>query len=94
MLQVLTPRRKKPEYAEPVKPIEMPAFQAKTEFTSKATESIGSFQVGTVVEHPKFGEGTVKTLLGAGQDLIAVVDFPEYGEKKMFLSFAPLKIKG
>ena len=34
----------------------------------------------------------IKSIAGAGQAQVAVVDFYEAGEKKMFLAFASLKI--
>ena len=52
----------------------------------------GDYKVGTVVEHKTFGRGKVKSIAGEGDSRVAVVDFYEVGEKKMFLAFASLKI--
>ncbi len=59
---------------------------------SKPQKVSGDYHVGTVVEHKSFGRGKVKTIMGEGDSQVAVVDFYEAGEKKMFLAFASLKI--
>lgn len=51
------------------------------------------FKVGMSVWHNKFGDGKILKLNGEGTEKIAVVDFKEYGEKKMFVAFAPLTIR-
>jgi len=51
------------------------------------------FSVGVAVWHNKFGDGKILKLNGEGTEKIAVVDFKAYGEKKMFVAFAPLTIK-
>jgi len=56
---------------------------------SKATESTG-LKVGMKVFHTKFGEGTVLTLEGAGDDARAQVNFPRHGVKWLALSVAKL----
>ncbi|MCQ2548378.1 MAG: UvrD-helicase domain-containing protein [Clostridia bacterium] len=45
------------------------------------------FNVGDRVSHKKFGPGTVKKLDGR----VIVIDFEEYGEKKLAVEVAPLK---
>lgn len=52
----------------------------------------GDYKIGTIVEHKTFGRGKVKSIAGEGDSRVAVVDFYEAGEKKMFLAFASLKI--
>ncbi len=56
---------------------------------SKASESTG-LKVGMKVFHTKFGEGTVLTLEGAGDDARAQVNFPRHGTKWLALSVAKL----
>ena len=56
---------------------------------SKASESTG-LKVGMKVFHTKFGEGTVLTLEGAGDDARAQVNFPRHGVKWLALSVAKL----
>ncbi|PWL45129.1 MAG: ATP-dependent DNA helicase PcrA [Clostridiales bacterium] len=66
-------------------------FQAKAEFVPKATADPGSFRVGGVVEHGKFGKGTILAIDGQGDQRVARIAFAG-GEKKLFLSFAPLTV--
>lgn len=68
-------------------------FQGGFELKKAAPQKVsGDYRVGTVVEHKTFGRGKVKSILGDGDSKVAVVDFYEVGEKKMFLAFASLKI--
>lgn len=66
-------------------------YRPQVEFKPQAKADPASFQVGMTVEHKKFGAGEIKSILGSGEQRIAVVGFPG-GDKKMFLAFAPLKI--
>ena len=67
-------------------------FQTKAEFTPKATASPDAFRVGGRVEHTKFGVGQVLAIDGQGVQRVARIAFPG-GEKKLFLSFAPLPMR-
>lgn len=58
----------------------------------KPKEVSGDFKVGAIVSHATFGEGPILSITGEGNQKIATVDFDIAGQKKMFLSFAPLKI--
>lgn len=49
-------------------------------------------QTGMDVQHEKFGTGKVTTMEGAGVNRIATIFFPTFGEKKIMLKFAKLKI--
>jgi DNA helicase-2/ATP-dependent DNA helicase PcrA len=49
-------------------------------------------QVGTNVEHDRFGKGKVLQLSGEGNDRKASIFFPKHGSKTMLLRFANLKI--
>jgi DNA helicase-2/ATP-dependent DNA helicase PcrA len=44
------------------------------------------------VKHEKFGDGKVLTLEGNATNRIATIFFPNFGEKKIMLKFAKLKI--
>jgi DNA helicase-2/ATP-dependent DNA helicase PcrA len=57
----------------------------------KAEPSHG-LKPGTQVFHTKFGEGTVLTLEGSGQDARAQINFPRHGAKWLALSVAKLTI--
>jgi DNA helicase-2/ATP-dependent DNA helicase PcrA len=47
-------------------------------------------RTGMKVFHAKFGEGTVQTLEGAGDDARAQISFPRHGVKWLALSVAKL----
>ncbi len=53
-------------------------------------EAIG-LQVGDDVSHATFGEGVVLLLEGQGEKAEIVIRFPGLGEKRLLLSWAPLK---
>lgn len=48
--------------------------------------------VGTMVEHQRFGKGKVTALEGSGANKKATVHFPEVGNKQLLLRFARLRI--
>ena len=52
-------------------------------------------QVGDDVRHGTFGEGVILSLRGSGDKTEAVVRFPDIGEKRLLLAWAPLeKVSG
>ena len=51
-----------------------------------------NLKAGMKVEHIRFGYGTVKEVQDFNNDRKACIDFEEYGEKTLLLSFAKLKI--
>jgi DNA helicase-2/ATP-dependent DNA helicase PcrA len=57
---------------------------------ARGAESIG-IRAGDDVEHEKFGEGVVLEVIGDGDRAEAVVNFPDFGEKRLLLSWAPLR---
>ena len=46
---------------------------------------------GDQVRHPKWGEGTIRGLVGAGGDGLVTIDFPNVGQKMLMLKYAPLR---
>jgi DNA helicase-2/ATP-dependent DNA helicase PcrA len=46
---------------------------------------------GDKVRHPKWGEGTIRGLVGAGGDGLVTIDFPNVGQKMLMLKYAPLE---
>ena len=44
------------------------------------------------MEHPKFGFGTVLEMDESGADRKAKINFDDFGEKTLLLSFAKLRI--
>ncbi|MGI6664116.1 MAG: ATP-dependent helicase [Christensenellaceae bacterium] len=67
------------------------SFNTKVEFVSKATSSVDAFAENIQVKHPKFGEGTILSIVGEGEQQVATVRFDD-AERKMFLALAPLEI--
>ncbi|MBQ3115712.1 MAG: UvrD-helicase domain-containing protein [Clostridia bacterium] len=52
----------------------------------------GNYKCGMKVKHPKFGEGTVITVKGAGDNAIIDVAFKGVGIKALAVKYAPLEI--
>ena len=50
------------------------------------------YAVGDQVKHIKFGVGTVLDIVDGGKDYEVTVNFQKAGVKKMFASFAKLKL--
>ncbi len=71
-----------------IKPIHS-NYQPPSDFKPSDTKDLA---VGMQVEHMKFGFGVVKEVQDYNQDRKACIDFEEYGEKTLLLSFAKLKI--
>jgi DNA helicase II / ATP-dependent DNA helicase PcrA len=46
---------------------------------------------GDRVRHPKWGEGTIRGVVGAGGDGLVTIDFPNVGQKMLMLKYAPLE---
>ena len=48
-------------------------------------------QPGDRVRHPKWGEGAVESIIGAGGDGLLTINFPNVGQKMVMLKYAPLE---
>ena len=59
---------------------------------TRKTEPAHGLRVGIKVFHPKFGEGTVLSLEGVGDDARAQINFPRHGVKWLALSVAKLTV--
>jgi hypothetical protein len=46
---------------------------------------------GDRVRHPKWGEGLVVDIAGAGADGLLTINFPNVGQKMVMLKYAPLE---
>ena len=57
---------------------------------AQRAESVHGIRAGMKVFHAKFGEGTVQTLEGVGDDARAQISFPRHGVKWLALSVAKL----
>jgi DNA helicase-2/ATP-dependent DNA helicase PcrA len=58
--------------------------------TPSGAEALG-LRVGDDVRHSKWGEGVILDIEGGGDKTEAVVRFPEVGEKRLLLAWAPLE---
>jgi len=70
--------------------VAIPPAQAKTSLP-KAPPPTRPGQTGTVVEHPKYGTGTIVRREGEGEDAKVVVIFRRFGMKKLVEKYAGLK---
>ena len=79
--------------AKPIrKPWEQGKFQKVTESMLKETTPSQTLKVGNVIEHERFGLGTVLSVEGTGGDTKAVIKFLNLGEKTLLLKFARYKV--
>ena len=53
----------------------------------------GDVKNGTVIQHPKYGRGTLLKREGDGDDAKLTVSFPGYGLKKIVEKYAGIKIE-
>lgn len=65
------------------------SYKPSSDFAPSDTSGL---KEGMKVEHPKFGFGTVVKLDESGADRKAKINFSDFGEKTLLLSFAKLKI--
>jgi DNA helicase-2/ATP-dependent DNA helicase PcrA len=59
---------------------------------SAASSSASSLKVGDVIEHQRFGKGTVTNIEGSGENRKATVQFEQTGTKQLLLKFAHFKV--
>jgi len=59
---------------------------------ARAAASQGGLRMGTVIQHPKYGRGTVLRREGDGDDAKLTISFPGYGLKKLVAKYAGLKV--
>ena len=70
-------------------PTSRSTYKAPADFAPSDTSRL---EAGMKVEHPKFGFGQVKGIDADGANRKAKVEFDDFGEKTLLLSFAKLKI--
>jgi DNA helicase-2/ATP-dependent DNA helicase PcrA len=62
---------------------------------ASSAEPIGAaalgLRVGDDVRHAKWGEGVILDMEGSGDKAEALIRFPEVGEKRLLLAWAPLE---
>lgn len=61
---------------------------------SQRGNSAKGLHIGSVIEHQRFGRGTVVNLEGTGENAKATVQFDETGQKQLLLKFARFNIIG
>ena len=70
-----------------------PVSQARRQTSAAlSTASAGPLHEGTVIEHQRFGIGTVERLEGVGENQKATVNFRNAGTKQLLLKYAVFKI--
>ena len=57
-------------------------------------KDLSVFRIGVKVRHPKFGEGTIVNVRGAGSNTIVDIAFEDVGIKQLSASLAPLTVLG
>jgi DNA helicase-2/ATP-dependent DNA helicase PcrA len=67
---------------------------ARGPITGAAGAEMLGLKVGDDVAHDKFGEGVIIGIEGEGDKAEALVRFRDAGEKRLLLSWAPLKRLG
>lgn len=67
---------------------------AQEQAVSQTQTTAGTLQVGTRIEHIRFGQGTITALSGTGIDAKATVAFDNVGNKQLLLRFAKFTILG
>jgi DNA helicase-2/ATP-dependent DNA helicase PcrA len=75
----------------PVPSTTRPPLARVTPIQSAATSYRGPARTGTVVEHPKYGKGTIVRREGEGDDAKVIVVFERYGMRKLIEKYAGLK---
>jgi DNA helicase-2/ATP-dependent DNA helicase PcrA len=58
----------------------------------KGSAATLDLKVGSDVVHPKYGEGVVIEIIGTGDRAEAIINFADFGEKRLILAWAPLKL--
>ena len=66
-------------------------FASKTARKVLSVSTGPSFKAGDDVRHAKYGDGVVLDVIGLGENAEIVVRFPDVGEKRLLLGWAPLE---
>jgi len=81
-----------PAYSAPPHPTHLiPPIHARTELPKAPPAAKRASQTGTVVEHAKYGTGTIVRREGEGDDAKVVVSFQRHGLKKLVEKYAGLR---
>lgn len=86
------PRAVAPTVPQGFKPLSKRPTAAGRNTPSPTADDYKGLSEGTVIEHQRFGIGTVTKLEGAGDDAKATVEFRNTGTKQLLLKFAKYSI--
>ena len=89
------PEQTKPPAAAPPAPAKVPTMQPQRPVSAPraGVPRPGAFRNGVVVQHPKYGRGTIVRREGDGDDAKLTISFPGYGFKKIVEKYAGIKIE-
>ncbi len=68
------------------------AYGGAAKMTPSAGKDVSGFTLGKKVRHPKFGEGTIVGVRGAGNGMILDIAFQGLGIKQLSATLAPLTV--
>jgi DNA helicase-2/ATP-dependent DNA helicase PcrA len=77
----------------PAAPPQYPPAQPKVAPVVRPAAPKKKFGAGSVVQHPKYGRGTVLRREGEGDDAKLTISFPGYGLKKIVEKFAGIRVE-
>jgi DNA helicase-2/ATP-dependent DNA helicase PcrA len=80
-----------PQPAPPAAPMPAPVAAVSAQAPAKRK---GGLRAGVVIEHGKYGRGTVMRVEGDGDEAKLTINFPGYGLKKLIAKYAGLKVEG
>lgn len=86
----LSPKSTAPQATRPISQPQAPA-RPPIHRPSPARGAVG-LRSGAVIQHPKYGRGTVLRREGEGEDAKLTISFPGYGLKKIVEKFAGIKV--
>ena len=86
-----SPAQKPPEKKAPVRFGNVGRI-AQPAPAQKGGKDVSKFQEGVKVRHPRFGEGVITGVRGAGNNVIVTVRFASAGNKDLAAALAPLEI--
>ena len=78
-----------------LRPVKIPPVASKNHAdqpTSQPISTADGLKIGSVIEHQRFGIGTVVNIEGMGENQKATVNFKNTGQKVLLLKFARYSI--
>ena len=87
------PRAQQPAQQSLLLSTPQPSSKSVPSARAQAIRPPGGFRAGAVVNHPKYGRGTILRREGDGDDAKLTISFPGYGLKKIVEKYAGIKVK-